>query len=99
MNRGATDLFPGRNAALEESFFLGLRLNRGVDLEAASREIRPMEVASVRLTDRGMPADGMLERAGSMRAPDGAWASVIERSFARFPAEETKVEKKWEPAT
>ena len=47
MNRGPATVTPvSEQAALEESFFLGLRLNRGVDLERLRAEFGAGRIAA-----------------------------------------------------
>jgi oxygen-independent coproporphyrinogen III oxidase len=48
--------------ALEESFFLGLRLNRGIALEDIAAEFGAQSVPSVRPTIEQLVSDGLLER-------------------------------------
>ena len=55
-----------QQAALEEAFFLGLRLNRGVDLQAVSAEFGEHAVAQLSETITGMVSAGLLERQGSV---------------------------------
>ena len=52
-------------AALEESFFLGLRLNRGVDLERLRAQFGPNNVASSESTIEECGREGLLERQGA----------------------------------
>jgi oxygen-independent coproporphyrinogen III oxidase len=53
-----------REAALEETFFLGLRLNRGIDLSEISEEFGTSAVSASSETIREFLAVGLLERAG-----------------------------------
>lgn len=53
-----------RGMALEETFFLGLRLNRGVDLGCVAREFGDDALASVEQTTGELVASGLLESAG-----------------------------------
>lgn len=48
--------------ALEESFFLGLRLNRGIALEDIAAEFGAQSVPSVRPTIEQLVSDGLLQR-------------------------------------
>jgi coproporphyrinogen III oxidase-like Fe-S oxidoreductase len=48
--------------ALEESFFLGLRLNRGIALEDIAAEFGAQSVQSVRPTIEQLVSDGLLQR-------------------------------------
>jgi oxygen-independent coproporphyrinogen III oxidase len=52
-----------REAALEETFFLGLRLNRGIDLSEISEEFGTSAVSASSETIREFLAVGLLERA------------------------------------
>jgi oxygen-independent coproporphyrinogen-3 oxidase len=52
-------------AALEEAFFLGLRLNRGVDLEKAEERFGPMTLSELRPTINALISDGLLHREGA----------------------------------
>jgi oxygen-independent coproporphyrinogen-3 oxidase len=51
-------------AALEETFFLGLRLNRGVDLEKAEETFGAMTLSQLRPTINALIVDGLLDRTG-----------------------------------
>jgi oxygen-independent coproporphyrinogen-3 oxidase len=51
-------------AALEEAFFLGLRLNRGVDLEKAKETFGSMTLNALRPTINALISDGLLHREG-----------------------------------
>ena len=51
-------------AALEETFFLGLRLNRGVDLEKAEETFGSMTLSELRPTINALIVDGLLDRMG-----------------------------------
>ncbi len=52
------------SAALEEAFFLGLRLNRGVNLRAISQEFGQQALESVRANIAEQESLGLLERVG-----------------------------------
>jgi len=49
-------------SALEESFFLGLRLNRGIDLQGIAAVFGPQSVQSVRPTIEELVSDGLLRQ-------------------------------------
>jgi len=49
-------------SALEESFFLGLRLNRGIDLQDIAAAFGPQAVQSVRPMIDDLVSDGLLQR-------------------------------------
>jgi putative oxygen-independent coproporphyrinogen III oxidase len=53
-----------RAAALEECFFLGLRLNRGVDLREVTATFGPQAVANLSPAIAGLISDGLLLRDG-----------------------------------
>ena len=48
--------------ALEESFFLGLRLNRGIDLRGIAATFGPQSVQTVRPTIEQLVSDGLLQQ-------------------------------------
>jgi oxygen-independent coproporphyrinogen-3 oxidase len=52
--------------AFEETFFLGLRLNRGVDLGAISRSYGPEMLNSVADTIEELVRERLLQKAGEM---------------------------------
>ena len=91
MNRGLHSVTPvSMQAAIEESFFLGLRLNRGVDLERLRADIHdavaPWETAIEQCLQ-----EGLLEQQGSTLRLTGRGRLLSNEVFARFLAEETKV--------
>jgi putative oxygen-independent coproporphyrinogen III oxidase len=53
-----------RSAALEETFFLGLRLNRGVDLVDVAREFGPTALEQLQSTMTDLEKQELLERSG-----------------------------------
>jgi oxygen-independent coproporphyrinogen-3 oxidase len=53
-----------RTNALEESFFLGLRLNRGVDVRQIVRNFGQPALDGLRLTIDELVAGGLLQQAG-----------------------------------
>jgi oxygen-independent coproporphyrinogen III oxidase len=55
-----------REAALEESFFLGLRLNRGVDLRELTAKFGEASMENVQPVIAELIAGGLLERHGSL---------------------------------
>ena len=55
-----------REAALEENFFLGLRLNRGLDLREVASTFGPQAVETLRPTIAGLIADELLEGGGNL---------------------------------
>ena len=54
--------FVSRQQALEEAFFLGLRLNRGVDLDSVERQIGDVTVAGYAPAIDELANNGLLER-------------------------------------
>jgi oxygen-independent coproporphyrinogen-3 oxidase len=55
-----------REAALEEEFFLGLRLNRGVNLAEVAEKFGPEAVAAASQTIAQFAAEGLLKREGEL---------------------------------
>jgi oxygen-independent coproporphyrinogen III oxidase len=92
-------------AAIEESFFLGLRLNRGIDLErlgidsASSRNIFcPNATAGWESAIRLGVNEGLLGQRGSTLRLTSRGRLLSNEVFARFLVGEVE-ETKWEPAT
>ncbi len=80
-------------AAIEESFFLGLRLNRGVNLGRLEAEFTADAIAPFESVIRECEQDGLIERrgAGVRLTPRGRLIS--NEVFARFLREEIEEEK------
>jgi oxygen-independent coproporphyrinogen-3 oxidase len=106
MNRVPHTLTPvSAEAAVEESFILGLRLNRGVDLEQLRRQIVHFsaegdDVASATTTDPLAPwhsaielciEDGLLEQEGATLRLTARGRLLSNEVFGRFLAQENKV--------
>ncbi len=92
MNRAPHTLTPvSVRAAIEESFFLGLRLNRGVDLERLRTEFSPDAVALWDSAIEQCVHDGLLEQQGATVRLTARGRLLSNEVFARFLAEETKV--------
>ena len=92
MNRGALSVTPvPEQSALEESFFLGLRLNRGVDLERIRAEFGAESVARCASVIEECADDGLLEKQGSSVRLTARGRLLSNEVFARFLAEERKV--------
>jgi oxygen-independent coproporphyrinogen-3 oxidase len=106
MNRVPHTLTPvSAEAAVEESFFLGLRLNRGIDLEQLRTQIvhfsgEADEVAHASTTDPLGPwqsaigqcvEDGLLEQQGTILRLTARGRLLSNEVFGRFLAEENKV--------
>jgi oxygen-independent coproporphyrinogen-3 oxidase len=75
-----------RAMALEESFFLGLRLNRGVDLRRIAGDFGSEAIGNTRVAIEELVSDGLLQR-------DGEWVRLTARGrllsnevFQRFIA-------------
>ncbi len=89
MNRGPREVTPvSDQAALEESFFLGLRLNRGVDIEAVRADFGLERVAAHNFAIEDCVREGLLEmRRGRLcLTPRGRLLS--NEVFAKFLTEE-----------
>ena len=82
-----TDVSP--SAALEELFFLGLRLNRGVDLGEVAAQFGESGINSVLTTVNDLVADGLLQRGGNRISltPRGRLLSnEVFQSFLQSPS-------------
>jgi oxygen-independent coproporphyrinogen-3 oxidase len=73
-----------RRAAMEERFFLGLRLNRGVDLEAVFAEFGEDAVTQFSETIAGLDSAGLLERQGSVIRLTARGRLLSNEVFERF---------------
>jgi oxygen-independent coproporphyrinogen III oxidase len=73
-----------RRAALEETLFLGLRLNRGVDLEAIAAEFGPEAVRSYASEIEELVALGLLESQQSIVRLTARGRLLSNEVFARF---------------
>ena len=90
MNRVPHAVTPvSAQAALEESFFLGLRLNRGVDLELLRAQFGPDRVASSEPTIEECGREGLLKRQGATVRLTSRGRLLSNEVFARFLAGET----------
>ena len=85
--------------ALEESFFLGLRLNRGVDLDALRAEFSSEALAPYSLVIDECIVEELVECEGAVVRLTAHGRLLSNEVFARFLREEAKEEAKWEPAT
>jgi oxygen-independent coproporphyrinogen III oxidase len=72
------------DAALEETFFLGLRLNRGVDLKEIAAKFGPSAVASFRETISDFAEGGLMEREDSWIRLTPRGRLLSNEVFARF---------------
>ncbi|HEY4842877.1 MAG TPA: radical SAM family heme chaperone HemW [Terriglobales bacterium] len=95
MNRAPHTVTPvSVQSAIEESFFLGLRLNCGIDLEGLGREFGRDAVAAEESAIQPCLQDGLLEQRGSVLRLTPRGRLLSNEVFARFlieEAEETKV--------
>jgi oxygen-independent coproporphyrinogen-3 oxidase len=76
-------------AALEESFFLGLRLNRGVSLAEITDRIGPGAVREVEPVVGELIESGLLERAGERVSLTSRGRLLSNDVFARFLREKS----------
>jgi len=81
-------------AAIEESFFLGLRLNRGVDLERLRAEFTADAIAPSEPAIAECEREGLLERVGATVRLTGRGRLLSNEVFARFLGETTTKEVK-----
>ena len=89
MNRGPQVVNPvSEHGALEESFFLGLRLNRGVDLERLRADFSRESIAACELAIRECVQDGLLERRGTRVCLTARGRLLSNEVFAKFLTEE-----------
>jgi oxygen-independent coproporphyrinogen-3 oxidase len=85
MNRRLRVLAPvSAQAALEESFFLGLRLNRGVDLELLRARFGADSVVAAESTIEECCREGLLERQGATVRLTSRGRLLSNEVFARF---------------
>lgn len=75
-----------RPAALEEAFFLGLRLNRGVDLVEIAGEFGEPAVDELRRTIASLEKQGLLERSGDLIRLTGRGRLLSNEVFQAFLA-------------
>ena len=71
-------------SALEESFFLGLRMNRGVSLDVIEREFGSRAVTSHQPVISELVADGLLENAAERLRLTARGRLLSNEVFARF---------------
>jgi len=94
MNRGTLKVTPvSVQAAIEESFFLGLRLNRGIDLESLWREFGRDAIAAWDSAIQQSIQDGLLEQQGDTLRLTPRGRLLSNEVFARFLIEETEETK------
>lgn len=94
MNRASHAVTPvSRQAAIEETFFLGLRLNRGVDLVTLRTEFGPDATVAWESSIQQSLLDGLLEQQGTVLRLTGRGRLLSNEVFARFLAEESEETK------
>ena len=88
MNRVPHSVTPvSPQAAIEENFFLGLRLNRGIDLKKLRAEFGPETVAVWESAIRQCVQDGLLEQRGSILRLTSRGRLLSNEVFGRFLSE------------
>jgi oxygen-independent coproporphyrinogen III oxidase len=73
-----------RSAALEESFFLGLRLNRGVNMRELSSKFGDEAVAAARAAIAELVQDGLMEQRGDFVCLTARGRLLSNEVFERF---------------
>ena len=73
-----------REAALQEAFFLGLRLNLGIDLAAIDKEFGEVAVGTYSEALAELATDGLIERAGTVVRLTGRGRMISNEVFERF---------------
>jgi oxygen-independent coproporphyrinogen III oxidase len=95
MNRASHNVTPvTAQSAIEESFFLGLRLNGGIDLDRLRREFGRDAIAAWESAIQQCIDNGLLEQLGDTLRLTPHGRLLSNEVFARFlidEAEETKV--------
>jgi oxygen-independent coproporphyrinogen-3 oxidase len=76
-------------AALEESFFLGLRLNRGISLATLKAQFGDAAISTYDAVIAELVQDGLLEEAGDRLRLTSRGRLLSNEVFARFLREET----------
>ena len=89
MNRAPRAVTPvSEHAALEESFFLGLRLNRGVDLEGLRADFSRQSIAACEPAIEECVQAELLERRGTRICLTARGRLLSNEVFAKFLTEE-----------
>ena len=89
MNRAPrTVTLLSEQSAIEEGFFLGLRLNRGIDIEGLRQESHPEVVAAWEAAIQQSLREGLLEQQGATLRLTARGRLLSNEVFARFLAEE-----------
>ncbi len=91
MNRAPHTVTPvSAQAAIEESFFLRLRLNRGIDLQCLRKEFSVDAIAVWESAIHQCLHEGLLEQQGTILRLTGRGRLLSNEVFARFLTEERK---------
>jgi oxygen-independent coproporphyrinogen-3 oxidase len=80
-----------RRAALEENFFLGLRLNRGISLRAIATTFGEGVVENVQSVIAEFTASGLMERRGDLLSLTSRGRLLSNEVFQRFILSEEAV--------
>jgi oxygen-independent coproporphyrinogen-3 oxidase len=89
MNRGPHVVTPvSEHGAMEERFFLGLRLNRGLDLEGLRADFSGESIAACESAIEECVQEGLLERQGTSVCLTARGRLLSNEVFARFLTEE-----------
>jgi oxygen-independent coproporphyrinogen-3 oxidase len=89
MNRGSHTVTPvSERAALEESFFLGLRLNEGLDLERLRAGFSGDSIAACEPAIEECIREGLLERRGARISLTGRGRLLSNEVFGKFLMDE-----------
>jgi len=102
MNRAPHSVTPvSTDAAIEESFFLGLRLNRGIDLEKLRSDYSDRAIEPYVSAIDECVRDGLLEKENTTIRVTDRGRLLSNEVFSRFLRERgcAATEVKWEPAT
>jgi oxygen-independent coproporphyrinogen-3 oxidase len=94
MNRKPHTVTPvSAQAAIEETFFLGLRLNRGIDLERLRNEFSQDAIAARDSAIKQCVQDGLLEQQGTILRLTARGRLLSNEVFAGFLADKTEETK------
>jgi len=97
MNRAPHTVTPvSSRAAIEESFFLGLRLNRGIDFEQLRKDFNDFDPETVALWEAAIERsvhEGLLEQEVATLRLTGRGRLLSNEVFARFLIQETEETK------
>jgi oxygen-independent coproporphyrinogen-3 oxidase len=94
MNRVPRTVTPvSTQAAIEETFFLGLRLNRGIDLDGLRTEFGLETVGVWESAIQECVQDGLLEQQGATLRLTARGRLLSNEVFARFLTEKTEETK------